>query len=79
VVLDPNRPEGLAELYAGVGTAGLALVATFDGGQVRLYQRVELPTSRTPSLSLERDGELIAYAQSSCALCPSCGILEVSN
>ena len=79
VVLDPNRPEGLAELHAGVGTAGLALVATFDGGQVRLYQRVELPTSRTSSLSLEREGESIANARSSCALYPSCGILEVCN
>ena len=40
VVLDRNRPEDLAELYAGVGTARLALVATFDGGQVRLYRRL---------------------------------------
>jgi len=41
VVLDQNRPQGLAELYAGESTAGLALVATFDGGQVQLYQRTE--------------------------------------
>jgi hypothetical protein len=38
VVLDQDRPQGLAELYAGQGTAGLALVATFDNGQVQLYQ-----------------------------------------
>jgi 4-amino-4-deoxy-L-arabinose transferase-like glycosyltransferase len=43
VILDPNRPEPLAELQAGGEGAGLALVATFDGGQVRLYRRVEVP------------------------------------
>ena len=43
VILDPNRPEPLAELQAGGEGAGLALVATFDGGQVRLYRRVEAP------------------------------------
>lgn len=80
VVLDPNRPEGLAELDAGEGIAGLALVATFDGGQVQLYRRTELQTSRLFLLSPGREGQDLANARThslSCALCPSCGILEV--
>ena len=38
VVLDQNRPQGLADLYASASTAGLVLVATFDNGQVQLYR-----------------------------------------
>lgn len=40
VVLDANRPQGLAEVYNARRTAGLKLVATFDGGRVQLYERV---------------------------------------
>jgi hypothetical protein len=77
VVLDPNRPEGLAELDAGEGIAGLALVATFDGGQVQLYRRTELQTSRLFLYSLQGERASMWRTHSpSCALCPSCGILE---
>ncbi len=43
VVLDANRPQGLAEMYDGRRTAGLELVATFDGERVQLYERVRSP------------------------------------
>jgi len=39
IVLDHNRPTGLAELYASTKATGLELVATFDGGRVQLYRR----------------------------------------
>jgi hypothetical protein len=64
VVLDPNRPEGLAELDASEGIAGLALVATFDGGQVQVYRRTELQTSRLFLLSPGREDEHRANARS---------------
>jgi 4-amino-4-deoxy-L-arabinose transferase-like glycosyltransferase len=38
VILDANRPVGLADLYAGAPLAGLEQVATFADGQVRLYR-----------------------------------------
>lgn len=38
VVLDRNRSEGLAEVYAGALTAGLEPVATFNDGGVKLYR-----------------------------------------
>ena len=40
VVLDANRPQGLAEVYSAQRTAGLELVTTFDDGRVQLYERV---------------------------------------
>jgi hypothetical protein len=43
VILDPNRPETLAELYEGGEGLGLRLAATFDGGQVQLYRRAGAP------------------------------------
>jgi len=43
VVLDANRPGGLATLYAGEGARGLELVTTFDDGRVQLYRRVGTP------------------------------------
>ncbi len=46
VVLDQNRPAGLAQVYADAGTVGLDLVRTFDAGRVQLYRRVEASSSR---------------------------------
>jgi hypothetical protein len=38
IVLDRNRSEGLADLYAGAVVAGLELLASFDNGEVQLYR-----------------------------------------
>ena len=43
LVIDPNRPEPLAELYEDMETVGLAPVATFDGGRVQLYRLAGTP------------------------------------
>jgi len=43
VVLDRNRSEGLAEVYAGAVTAGLEPVATFNDGEVKLYRWIGSP------------------------------------
>jgi 4-amino-4-deoxy-L-arabinose transferase-like glycosyltransferase len=43
LVIDPNRPELLAELYDDMETVGLAPVATFDSGRVQLYRLTGTP------------------------------------
>ena len=43
IVLDANRPQALADLYASGRLAGLELAVTFDDGQVQLYQRTGGP------------------------------------
>jgi hypothetical protein len=43
LVIDPNRPEPLTELYEDMEMMGLAPVATFDGGRVQLYRLAGTP------------------------------------
>jgi len=43
LVIDPNRPEPLAELDEDMEIMGLAPVATFDGGRVQLYRLAGTP------------------------------------
>ncbi|HET91549.1 MAG TPA: hypothetical protein ENN99_12555 [Chloroflexi bacterium] len=45
VVLDQNRPAGLAQMYTSAEAVGLDLVATFDAGRVQLYRRVGVSQS----------------------------------